>query len=248
MGSQRLSGKHLLEIDGVPIFSFLLERIKFAFADELDSNEAKIIVATADEDVNVAFERFSSPHVDVFYGSENNIPLRQLQAAECYDFERIVSVDGDDILCSTFAMRTVDRKLQEGAAYVKTEGLPLGMNAVAYSKAFLTESVEGHRDSVLETGWGRIFDDSALVTLKHSIPGRVPDIRFTLDYEQDFEFFRRIIEHFGKDLENVSDETLVQFAEDSEAYMLNSMLVKEYAENFQAGLEKDIENSEESSE
>lgn len=248
MGSQRLPSKHLLEVDGAPILSYLLNRIKFAFADELDSNDAKIIIATADEDANVAFERFAAPHVDVFYGSSLNIPLRQLEAAECYNFDRIVSVDGDDILCSTAAMRLLDQKLQEGAPYAKTVGLPLGLNPTAYSKEFLTHSLDGHRDSVLETGWGRIFDESKLVTLEETVPCRIPDIRFTLDYEQDFEFFSRIIEHFGNDLDTVTDETLVKFAEDSEAYMLNSMLVKEYAENFQAGIVKDIKNSEGSSE
>ena len=158
LGSTRLEKKHLLTVNNHPILFFLIKRIKEEFREQLISGEIKIIIVTSDEPENREFENFQKDGATVFYGSINNIPLRHLQAATAHSLDSIISVDGDDILCSVKGMRTVYEALMQGAKYAKTSNFPFGMNSSGYSKDFLESSLNGHFGDILETGWGRIFD------------------------------------------------------------------------------------------
>src|SRR5437762_5335823 len=101
LGSQRLNRKHLLQVNGRPLLQYLIDRIRTEFKTEFRQKEVKLAIATSVEQENKDFELLGSEDVSVFYGSSDNIPLRHLQAAQHYAVEAVVSVDGDDILCST---------------------------------------------------------------------------------------------------------------------------------------------------
>lgn len=232
LGSSRLPGKHLLDMAGQPAFHWLLSRVRGEFAKELDTGTARLVVATSDEPENRAFERFFSLGVEVFYGPLVNIPYRFLLAARHFGADNVVAVDGDDILCSARAMRMVKTALEEGAEYAATSGLPLGMNSWGFSTDFLARSLAGHEDKILETGWGRIFDADKLVTLDAALPVSDDRLRFTLDYEQDLAFFRRIAEMLGERTAIATDSEIVGLVMDQRIYALNEDIVREYWENF----------------
>jgi spore coat polysaccharide biosynthesis protein SpsF len=162
LGSTRLKRKHLLPVEGEPIISFLIRRIVAEFQEEISQGQAAVIIATTSEPENQEFERLAGEKVAVFCGSKENIPLRHLQAADAHGLGVIVSVDGDDVLCSVQGMRRVYGALVGGAKYVRTANLPFGMNSFGYSRAFLAESLKDHQSDTLETGWGRIFDATAV--------------------------------------------------------------------------------------
>ena len=103
-GSTRLSKKHLQPVNGEPVFCYLVRRIRQFFRAEIEAEKLRIIVATGDEPENRAFEGVVGDVAQVFYGSTRNIPLRELQAAEVLNLDYIISVDGDDILCSPAGM------------------------------------------------------------------------------------------------------------------------------------------------
>lgn len=67
-----------------------------------------------------------------------------------------------------------------GADYVKTAGLPFGMNAMGCARSFLESSINNHRHAALETGWGRIFDASMVKTIEMGLT-EDERLRFTLD-------------------------------------------------------------------
>jgi len=135
-GSTRLSGKHFLPVKGRPIMAYLLDRIQFAFARELAREDAIVAIVTGNAEANRLFET-TFAGTAVFYGDDDNIPRRHAQAAAHFGVDSIVSVDGDDIACAPDAMHAVYDGLVSKKPLVKTQGLPLGLNAWGYSTAFL---------------------------------------------------------------------------------------------------------------
>lgn len=230
LGSTRLERKHLIQVKGREIESYLVERINHAFAEEIKSGEIFPVITTGNPMNNMELQE-KIPEIKVFYGNDENIPLRQLEAALAFDIDYIVSVDGDDILCSVDAMRKIRDALVAGAEYAYTKGLPLGMNAFGYTRDFLESSLRADKGEKRATGWTRIFNDAK----KKEIPIKSKDepyLRFTLDYYADFAFFRALLEHPKVDLLTITDKDLVDLVLEEKIYENNRSIAEEYWVNF----------------
>lgn len=241
LGSTRLKKKHLLTVNGKSLLYYLVSRIRQEFIQEIENQQISIIIATSDEAENREFERLGAENVQVFYGSLLNIPLRHMQVANAYELDNIIAVDGDDILCSPRAMRSVYKMLCDGKPYVKTSDLPIGLNAFGYSVDFLKNSVQASSETILETGWGRIFDNSQITDIKLSYVGEqfYEQLRFTLDYQLDYQFFTKIIEEFGDDIVLATDDQILELVVSQEWYKINGQLSEEYWKNFHDHVEKE---------
>src|SRR6185312_6420045 len=143
MGSTRLPDKHMREVGGRPALTWLLERIATEFATEIAAGEASLWIATGGEERNASFSALvEGTAANIFFGSDDNVPLRHLQLAEAHLLDALLSVDGDDIFCAPEAMRAVHTALIAGAQLAKTSGFPLGMNAWGYATPVLRTAVE----------------------------------------------------------------------------------------------------------
>ncbi len=193
MGSTRLTQKHFRDMGGLPAIDLLIARLKKEFAVELGDGRAKLFIATGNPTDNGKFQELADRGaVQVFHGDDHNVPLRHLQAAAEHQLDAIVSVDGDDMFISPEALRFVHGELADGAPLARTKGLPLGMNAWGYSTAALSAAVAKAQASTLETGWGRIFEGTDAIELDIACP-QADQVRATLDYEQDLQFFDRCV-------------------------------------------------------
>jgi spore coat polysaccharide biosynthesis protein SpsF (cytidylyltransferase family) len=232
LGSTRLERKHLLPVAGRPILTVLLRRINRAFRQGIAEHIVTMLIATSDEPENRQFEQFSTEGAAVFYGSSGNIPLRHLQAARAHGLEAIVSIDGDDILCSVAGMQAVWELLQKGASYARTAGLPFGMNSMGYTRNFLESSLAERTESLLETGWGRIFDESQAAEIRMPFPIQDDNLRFTLDYEEDYRFFQEIFDSLGERIWDIDDEGLVRHVIERNIHQFNQRIARQYWDNF----------------
>lgn len=231
LGSTRLTEKHLIEVNEKPLVKYLVERFSVSFREVIEKNELKLFITTSVKPENKKFETiFDKNQVEVFYGSDENIPFRHLQCAREYDIDYIISIDGDDILCSTEASKLVIDKLLSGSKMVHTIGLPLGMNITGYSKIFLEKSLQGIESNKLETGWGKIFDKDQIDIIQLKYPDDIAKIRMTLDYEPDADFFKKIISNI--DVLDVSDSILIDSILKNKWDHLNSHLDDIYWSNF----------------
>lgn len=243
LGSTRLERKHLLPVNGKPLLQYLIERIRREFDEEIGKSVVKIIITTSDEEENRTFEQFSGAGVSVFYGSVNNIPLRHYQTAVAHNLDAMVSVDGDDILCSPAGMRRVYEELGSGDQYVQTSDLPFGMNSSGYSTPFLARSIRDHQNDTLETGWGRIFGESVVKKISMQFPVSSEKLRFTLDYEEDYRFFKAVIMKFGEGITGKSDEDLAKIVLKEEIFRFNEEISRKYWENFHRVRDREISES-----
>ncbi len=236
MGSTRLPNKHLIDVGGRHILEYLIDRIKAEFKKEIDDGTVMVSIATGNKARNSGFEKeFGS--VKVFYGDDENVPKRLLEAAEHFGTDNIVSVDGDDILCSVKAMRDIMNGLMSHTL-VKTDGLPLGMNAWGFSAKLLKDKLESMDYGLLETGWGRLFSQGEynIVQRRHRTS---VELRFTLDYPEDLDFFSKVILHLGPKIVLASDDDIIEAAVSNNYYLVNSKMSEEYWANFRSNMNKE---------
>jgi glutamate-1-semialdehyde 2,1-aminomutase len=241
MGSSRLSDKHFCEIAGRPALRWLIDRITTEFEQEIAIGIASVLIATGNYERNRCFSTIATDtSTKVFFGDDNNVPLRHLQAAKLHGFQAILSVDGDDIFCAPEAMRAVFEALIAGNALTKTCGLPLGMNAWGYSSLCLANALEKANPILLETGWGRIFDDLDA----HEIAFFCSDaecIRATLDYPEDLLFFDNCVRNI-KGWFSMPITELVRAIVMHNFQQLNAPVNDKYWENFKMNIKNEQQN------
>ncbi len=234
LGSSRLKNKHLIKVNEKTFIEWLVDRFIFSFKDEIAKNNIKIFLVTSINPDNQLFNLIFSKkkEIEVFYGSDINIPLRLLQCAEENKIDQIVSIDGDDILCSTLATSFIINELNFGENIVKTIGLPLGMNAIGFKKKYLQFCLKNKINKKLETGWGKIFSDSDMKIINIDCFYDSKKIRATLDYKEDMEFFKVVIAYFDKNILKIEDDQLIKTILKKEWYKINDFLFDEYWDNF----------------
>ena len=234
LGSTRLFEKHLIKAGGKAFIEWLVGRFLFTFQKEINSKEAGIFIVTSDKPENKKFEILFSEYkaVAIFYGSDSNIPFRQLQCAEANSITEIISVDGDDILCSPHAAKQIRECLLKNESYVQSTGLPFGMNVSGYQVEFLRQALENNKSLTLETGWGRIFNNTACKEIRMGQYDKDKRLRMTLDYEEDSKFFESIINSWGNKILNIDDASLIDFIIRNKLYKVNEHLSDLYWQNF----------------
>jgi spore coat polysaccharide biosynthesis protein SpsF len=181
----------LMDIEGRPALWYLLDRMKDASGIDVRA----VCTSTAEEDARIEAFATSNGWAS-FRGDENDVLRRYLGAAERFEADFFVNVDGDDLFCSVENVRKIiDRHLESGADYVGCAdlpfgGAPIGVRVVALRKVC---ALKGETDT---QGWGKYFTQSGLFqveTLAAEGPLRRPEYRMTLDYPEDLEFFRQTI-------------------------------------------------------
>ena len=194
MGSTRLRDKHFSKVGNNLALGILLETVLKEFANEVERQQACVIIATGTREINAPFDYFSKKYgVHVFYGHSDNIPLRHSQVVKNFSLTGVLAIDGDDLFCSFQAMRWVYSQILNGFCLAQTDGLPIGMNCWGYLASTL-KLVEPKfvKKNKLETGWGIIFEQEKFVSIKFHLQNS-ETIRSTLDYEQDLCFFEEVI-------------------------------------------------------
>jgi spore coat polysaccharide biosynthesis protein SpsF len=192
--STRLPGKALLPLAGKTAVGQLVERLKLA------SRAGRVVICTTDMPEDDALVReAAAAGAELFRGDRDDLLARFHGAARRFDVTHIVNVDGDDVLVDPEQADAVADRLAAGDAdFVKCEGLPFGAAPVGVAAAALAEVCRRKSESDTATGWGRFFTEPGrfrVATLSDwDAELRHPDIRMTLDYPEDYEFFKRVTE------------------------------------------------------
>lgn len=201
MGSTRLPGKVLKKIVGREILLYQIDRICQAKSPH---QVAVIISINPDDDAIEALCKKDS--IPVYRGSEFDLLDRHYQAARIFNADFVVKIPSD---CPLTDPRIIDsvvelwKNHQDKYDYVSNYHPPTFPDGL---------DVEGCTFEVLETAWreakkpherehtfpfiwdqpdrfriGNIANPRGNMFLTH---------RFTLDYEEDFQFMKAVLEHF----------------------------------------------------
>jgi spore coat polysaccharide biosynthesis protein SpsF len=198
LGSTRLPRKAVLDILGKPVLEHLVERLKSARSADL------VVICTTQNPVDDPIVEISrNTGVQVFRGSEEDMLDRLLQAALTYHVSHFVGVEGDDLLVDPEQVDEVAKLLLEkDADLIRCEGLPFGAAPIGVKVEALSKVCRLKTETKTATGWTRYFTESGhfnIVTMRVEDPELLhPEIRMTLDYPEDYEFFKTVFEELDK--------------------------------------------------
>lgn len=192
--STRLPFKLLQEVEGRPIFAHMIERLKLA------KRVDEIIVCTSDNPQDEPLMALAKTEgVSCFRGNEDDVLLRLSDAANAFNLDYILNITGDCPFSDPeYADRIVEAYRETNADLIRAFELPHGAYSYGIKPAALHKVVEIKDERNTEV-WGRYFTDTDLFEV-YDLPiqnefHRQPDLRMTLDYPADLEFFKAVFAH-----------------------------------------------------
>jgi dTDP-4-amino-4,6-dideoxygalactose transaminase/spore coat polysaccharide biosynthesis protein SpsF (cytidylyltransferase family) len=191
--STRLKNKLTLEVCGKTLIEHTVDRLETAACDTL------IICTTTDRSDDIFESIFSAKNVPVYRGNPRDPFRRMYNCALEYGLTHFIYAGADDVLldpllCSVMSSRVCHTK----ADMTWMSGIVCGFSPYLFSTLGSRRLIQELGDEIvtipekyMQDMTGFVVDNvsnSAFDYLKR------PDIRATLDYAEDFEFFRQIIE------------------------------------------------------
>jgi len=233
-GSTRLPNKMIMEINGRTTIEHLIDRLKQSrYCDEI------VFCTTQLEEDDVLANIAEHAQVSCYRGSNEDKLDRWYKAALQFDIDYFVNVDGDDLFCEpelidlAFSqhnntnhdfVKCDESKLVAG---IFTFGIKTDILGTIW-KAKTTTDTEGSWLSFHKLEFLR-------AELLQNIPEIYyrPEIRATLDYEEDFLFFKTVIDYFDKvQLTHYSLRDIILFLDKNLSVIsINSFRHNDFLEN-----------------
>ena len=194
-GSRRLIQKCYLTSKGLPNIVRLIRNLR-------RSKEANLLVLCTTElpEDDRLCDIARDEGISFYRGSAEDKLDRWNKACPMFDTEFFVAADGDDLFADTDLIDlTIQQWDNNKADFIKPEGLVCG--AVGYGiRAYALSQVCRDKDTTdTEMMWPYFLTGKFKVEDLQDVPEiyKRPEIRATLDYEEDFAFFNEVINNFS---------------------------------------------------
>ena len=226
MSSTRLPDKVLMPVLGKPLLGWMLDRV--ASCSEID----EIIVATTKNKRDDAIEEFTKLlNCRLYRGNEEDVLDRYYQAACSVKCDTVVRITADCPLLDPKILSTMIRQFSSEDLDFLSNSEPLpsswpdGMDVSIVSfnalhKAWKNSIKPSEREHVTFHFWNN------LTSFKCKRIEHEPDwskYRLTIDYPEDFEILKIIIEYFGANnpeaINKISMEEIVSFLDTNPAIL-----------------------------
>ena len=197
--SERLKKKLILKIKGKTILDHLIERLKQS------KKISKIIICTSDQSQDKELEVIAKKnHIDCFFGHKDDVIQRLFDACQKYKLDYALNITGDcPFVDPYYADKIVDHYLKTNADLIRQFDLPHGVFCYGIKISALKKILE-IKDTNQTEVWGKYFTDTGYFNVNDLKVAnnlhRRPDLRMTLDYKQDYIFFKAIFDKlYNKD-------------------------------------------------
>ena len=200
MTSSRLHGKVLLPANGKPMLEHLVNRLK-----KVKSIQEIVLATTVNQTDDCLVSFAQQQGISYFRGSEEDVMLRVIGAAESADADVIVEITGDcPVIDPLIVEQTTQMFLHNPCDYVANRhipGYPDGMGCRVFRLETLRRSAE-MTDDPLDHEHVALHISSHPESFSHVYLVAPPDLDWpelglTLDEQADYELLKRIIEYFG---------------------------------------------------
>ena len=194
--STRLPKKLILKINGREIIRYMIDRLK------ISKSLNNIIICTSDNPQDKSLVKIAEEEgIDYFLGDEEDVILRLYNAAKEFKLDYALNITADcPLVAIEFIDKIVNKYKESNADLIRCLDLPHGFFLYGLKIDSMRKVCEIKKTNETEV-WGRYFTDTGLFNVVDlDIPKKYirKDYRLTLDYPDDFEFFKKIFEYFGK--------------------------------------------------
>jgi spore coat polysaccharide biosynthesis protein SpsF len=229
-GSSRLPQKALAPVtSGKMALEFILERVSNSKVADL------VVVCTTELPEDDIIEEIGlASGIRVFRGSVEDKLDRWWRATQENGVSSFVTADGDDLFCDPGLLDDGLRMLSDGDVdFIEAPDAPCGAFTYGIKTEALARVCEIKKSSDTEMMWV-YFKDTNLFKVEQLVIDssiRRPEYRLTLDYQEDLDFFRRVIDHFdGRS--DMSILEIVQFLDSHpDVVAINAFRQEEFLEN-----------------
>ena len=198
MTSTRLPGKVMLEAAGKPMLEHQINRLKQVKADKI------VLATTTNTTDDCLVDLAKRLGIDYFRGSEEDVLGRVVEAGKEFKADTIIQTTGDCPVIDPCIVQQVYYSFLynkcEHANNVMVRSYPDGMDtqvfnweALEYSASLSTRPEHREHVGSYMRKYPEIFPMVCLVASPRLF---YPELRLTLDYQEDYIRLKDIIEHF----------------------------------------------------
>lgn len=196
--SSRLPNKAFLKLgkDQKSCLRFLIDRVKKS------KNIDKIIVCTTDRQIDDKIVEIAlDAKVLFFRGSLEDKLERWRGACLQHNIDFFVTVDGDDLFCEPMLIDLAINQYQNDNSvdFIKSDEIICGAFTYGIKLKALEKVCQIKKTNNTEMMWV-YFTDTGLFNVKNlkDVDQKFfrQDIRMTLDYQEDYDFFKEVINYF----------------------------------------------------
>jgi spore coat polysaccharide biosynthesis protein SpsF len=202
MGSIRLPGKVLMEVNGRPLLAYQLDRI--SKSKKLD----RVVVVTSILEKDDAIESFCKDYgIDCYRGSENDVMSRYYECSKKYNPDTVVRMTADCPLIDPEIIDAVVQKFEDddvdycaNTVPPETSKFPDGSDIEVFSiKALEMANTEVQDEHRREHVTFQFWQDEKYVSSQYTQEKDWSKYRITVDYPEDFEVVNYIFNKLEKD-------------------------------------------------
>ena len=211
LDSKRLPKKQLKKINNQHLIKILVERLK-------KSKKVRnvIVCTTIDKTDDPLVKLLKTENILFFRGSKKDVLKRMLDAAEKFNTEKIIDVEGDKIYTDLALVDKISNEIsKKGVDFVigkrkneyfdPADHFIHGVVPTGFSKTILRKICDKKKTRNTETGYKEIFLKSNLCNVKfleiNNIKKITKNIRLTLDYPEDYELAKKIFSEIGSNFD-----------------------------------------------
>ncbi len=217
LNSTRMPKKILYKLGNITVLDHVIKRAKKS------KYFSKIVIAVPEGDEEEIKEGINDKSIEIFSGSENDVMSRYYECANNYSARTICRITSD---CPFLDWRILDRCYEkytelDNKYYVANtcpppSTYPDGMDVEIFSmnmlkKAYENETLQENREHVTFQFWKSNEYKSYQVDNTEDLS----DLRFTIDYNEDYLRLKNIAENFCPNGEDLSLNTIVSLLEEN---------------------------------
>ncbi|MFA5151879.1 MAG: hypothetical protein WC554_04880 [Clostridia bacterium] len=232
IGSTRLPGKHLLPVCGKPIIEQMIIRAKHAKTPKLF-----VLCTTNLHEDDVFVDIAHRCNIEIFRGHPTDILQRWLDTADHFKADYFISAEADDVFCDPEYIDVITGELSTDVFdYITCKGLPFGATPTGIKVSALRK-ICAIKDDDDTQGQERFFTKTGLFKIKNiqvtDAELNRPEVRMTLDYQEDYDFFKTVFKHLYSKSGFFSLREIIQLLIDHpEIVRINEKMQERYSERY----------------
>tara|TARA_Y100001938_G_C8045648_1_gene408709 strand:+ start:514 stop:1233 length:720 start_codon:yes stop_codon:yes gene_type:complete len=223
-GSSRLPNKSMIKIKDKHTIEYVIDAVKKSTqADEIvlcTTENAEDVILGAVAEVN---------KIKFLYGDENNKLKRWYQAARKFNVDYFVTVDGDDLF---YDSRLADLCFNNFEDYDMVNGQGLYNDTYGFKTSTIKSMLDILGNKIAEPHEVvKLFKNKFNIKTPNNIPSilKKQNIRMTLDYKEDLEFFENVINNIKNNFD--LDDVLLYLKENKSVIDLNYFREDDWKKN-----------------